>query len=452
MSMRHAVFRAATVAILAILSAMPVVAQVAAPVPAQTPPPLSVPAQIVPPVIPVQTPAEALAQDAADYAKQNGVPLEEAIFRLRAQQDSVAATDRLAILYKDRLAGISIEHYPDYRIVVLLTGNQPVADETVVAGGRIVGITFHTGAPATRDEILAAIGKHQADIRAALPHPPGMGVDPRTGELVVILNGADAAAVDQVAMTTKLTALAGVPVRLRVLGRDANAVGTMDVGGGSRVVGINPVDGRRYACTTGFVVTDGTRTGVVTAAHCPDTLSYVDRDRHETPLDFVGQWGWGYQDVQVNVSSETLRPLFYADTAKTVARPVTTWRNRTSTRAGDVVCHRGETTGYSCSQVELVDFAPAGDLCGGACTPTWVVANGPVCRGGDSGAPVFSGSIAFGIVKGASYRADGSCIFYYYMSTDYLPPGWSLLHGNAVGEVPTLNDPASKGGGAGGAF
>lgn len=429
--MRHAALRVAVAAFLAMSCVTAATGQVPAPLPA-------IPAQVVPPAAPVQTPAEALAQDAADYARQNGVSLDEAIFRLRAQQESVPATDRLQLLYKDRLAGIAIEHHPEYRIVVLLTGTQPVADEAVFAGGRQVPITFRTGAPATRDRVLAAIEKHQAEIRAALPRPPGMGVDPRTGELVVMVNSADASSIDQPALTAQLTELAGVPVRLRILGRDADS-GAMDVGGGSRVVGINPVDGRRYACTTGFVVTDGARTGIVTSAHCPDTLSYVDRSRRETPLTFIGQWGWGFQDVQVHVSTEALRPLFYADTAKTEARPVTTWRNRTSTRAGDVVCHRGETTGYSCSQVELVDFAPAGDLCGGACLPTWVAANGPVCRGGDSGAPVFSGTVAFGIVKGASYRADGSCIFYYYMSTDYLPPGWSLLHG--LGAPPEVGGP-----------
>jgi len=433
MSMRPAAFRAAIAAVLATLSLFPAAAQVSASTPQAAPP-----AQVVPAVVPVQSPADALAQDAAEYAKQNGVPLDEAIFRLRAQQETVPETDRLATLYRDRLAGISIEHHPDYRIVVLLTGDDPVADTAVSVGGRAVPIVFRTGAPATRDQILMAIATHQADIRAALPHPPAMGADPRTGELVVLVNSVDAATVDIAEMSRKLTGLAKVPVRVALMGRNANAA--MDVGGGSRVVGVNPVDGRRYACTTGFVVTDGARTGLATAAHCPDSLSYVDAARHETPLEFIGQWGWGYQDVQVNVSPEPLRPLFYADTAKTEARPVTTWRNRTSTRAGDIVCHRGETTGYSCAQVELVDFAPAGDLCGGACTPTWVTAAGPSCRGGDSGGPVFSGTVAFGIVKGSSYRADGSCIFYFYMSTDYLPSGWSLLHGSGA-TAPPLAQP-----------
>ena len=116
-----------------------------------------------------------------------------------------------------------------------------------------------------------------------------------------------------------------------------------------------------------------------------------------------------------------------ADTAKTDRRTVATWRNRAATRAGDIVCHRGERTGYSCSDVLLTDFAPAGDLCGGACTPTWVTVAGPNCRSGDSGGPVFIGGTALGLVKGASYAADGRCNFYYYMSTDFLPGGWSVL-------------------------
>ena len=52
---------------------------------------------------------------------------------------------------------------------------------------------------------------------------------------------------------------------------------------------------------------------------------------------------------------------------------------------------------------------------------------GPSCRAGDSGGPIFNGNVAFGIAKGGSYGRSGRCNFYYYMSTDYLPEGWSLL-------------------------
>ncbi len=380
----------------------------------------------------VQLPVDALMQDAAQYASRFGVTLDTAMHRMRAQAESVPATDALQAEFADRWAGIAVEHQPDYRIVVLLTGSEAVADRSIVAGDIVVPIVFRTGAAATRAVILDRIAKYQAQIRASLPHPPGLGVDQRTGEMVVMIASSDTSLDRDGALRERIAAMTGVPVRIDAVDRPSV---NMDVEGGARVVGT--VDGKRYACTTGFVVTDGVRSAIATAAHCPDTLTYVDGvdaegHRREWPLDFVGQWGWGYQDVQVNAAAGSpapvFTPLFYADTAKTVARPVVTWRYRTSTRAGDFVCHRGERTGYSCAQIAIVDFAPAGDLCGGACLPTWVAVEGPTCKGGDSGAPVFEGTTALGLVKGGTYRRDGTCLFYYYMSTDYLPPGWTLVH------------------------
>jgi hypothetical protein len=385
-------------------------------------------AQVSPDPPRLQTQVEAYAQDAAEYARRHAVPLDEAFRRLRAQEESVAATDAIAQAYAARLAGIAIEHQPAYRIVVLLTGSEPVPDQAVQAGGITVPIVFRTGAAATRTELVAAITTHQPAIRAALIHPPGMGVDPRTGELVLMVKAADAEAEGVAALDARFEALTGVPVRIRIVDLAGADFG---IEGGARVEGVDPANGRRYVCTTGFVVTDGARTGIATAAHCPDELTYRDPDGGEIPLDFVGQWGWRYQDVQINVSPRAQRPLFHADTAARGARTLTSWRNRHSTRAGDAVCHRGERTGYSCAEVELIDYAPPGDLCGGPCEPSWVTVTGPNCRNGDSGGPVFSGTIAFGIAKGGSYGAGGACNFYYYMSTDYLPPGWRLLTAGA---------------------
>lgn len=372
---------------------------------------------------PIESPAEAVAEDATEYARQFAVPLPEALARLSAQEASVAVTDRIAGRYRDRLAGIAIEHRPAYRILVSLTGTEPVAEERLVAGGITVPIVFRTGAAVTRERVIWAMTYHQAAIRAALRSAPGMGLDPRTGKLVVIIGSADASA-GVPALEARLAAIAGVPVQVRVLNHvDVN----LSPEGGGRVEGPNPDDGKRYVCTTGFNVTDGARDAVTTAAHCVDQLDYREPDGTIVPLSFVGQWGWGYRDVQVNAASTPLPPTFYADTARTRLRAVSAARTRAGTRAGDFVCHRGERTGYSCALVQLTDFAPAGDLCGGACLPTWVTVAGPTCKGGDSGSPVFSGTTALGIVKGASYRGDGSCAFYFYMSVDYLPGPWTLL-------------------------
>ena len=102
---------------------------------------------------PVQTQEQALTDDAEQYAAQFGVAPDEALRRLKAQQATVAATDAIAREFADRLAGISIEHSPVYRIVVLLTGSAPVADRTAAG----VPIVFNTGFKATHAQGLAAL-------------------------------------------------------------------------------------------------------------------------------------------------------------------------------------------------------------------------------------------------------------------------------------------------------
>ena len=380
-------------------------------------------AQNTPSLATVQPPAEALAQDATAYAALFGLTPDEAERRLRAQEATVAFTAAIGVTYRSRLAGIAIEQQP-FRLAVLLTGEDPVSDEAVVADGVTVPVVFRTGAAATLDELGAALATRQAAIRAALAHPPGMGIDQRRGELVIFVAAADYDAEDHDTLTARLATIAGVPVRVRSIDRPSV---DQAAEGGARLIGRVPGDSHRYLCTAGFAVTDGQRDGIATAAHCPDDLVYIDAAGRGHAMPFAGQWGWGFQDVQINLSDEPLTPAFLVDTARDVSRPVIGRRGAASMRAGDMVCHRGERTGYSCGVVELTSFAPAGDLCGGACSPTWITVSGPHCGGGDSGAPVFAGTTALGILKGGSYRSDGSCGFYFYMPLDYLPAGWRLL-------------------------
>ncbi|WP_294323963.1 hypothetical protein [uncultured Sphingomonas sp.] len=365
----------------------------------------------------------ALAQDAAEVARIRGIDPAEALVLLRKQAASVAATEWIEGEYRDRLAGTVIER--DGAVIVLLTGKRAVPDGQVTIDGLSIPIRFRTGATATRAEMLAAITAHQAAIRAMVQRPPAMGIDARNGELLVLIGAADAAG-DVAALKRQIVSLTGVPVRIATSGRpELDLAG--EVVGGSRLIGPDPASGRRFYCTTGFVVTNGMQNGIVTAAHCPDTLEHVAKDGTRKPLTFIEQWGWGFHDVQVNASPEAVQPLFFSDAARTVLRPVDGQRSRAGTRVGDIVCHRGEHSGYSCADVEMVDFAPSGDLCGGPCLPTWVAVAGPGCKGGDSGGPVFVGTTAIGLLKGASYRPDGTCVFYYYMSLDYLPDGWRLV-------------------------
>lgn len=383
----------------------------------------------------LQSTRAALEQDAGAIAELLHISPAEATRQLALQQASIPIADALATRFAGRIAGIAIEHVPDFRIVVQLTGDEPVEPEELDLDGERARIVYVTGARASHVELVQAITSYQAIIRASLIGAPGLGVDQRTGELVAVVSARDVAREGAVPLRDRLATLTGVPVRLRVVDETALDMAGEGEGlaGGMRMLGGVPGDPHQYLCTAGFVVTDGVRTALATAAHCPDTLRVRDAAGRQQVLAFGGQWGWGNQDVQINLSTVPLAPTFFADTARTMSRTVSGARPRAGTRAGDVVCHRGERTGYSCSMVELTDFAPAGDLCGGACLPTWTSVAGPACKGGDSGAPVFLGTTAYGILKGGSYRADGSCAFYFYMSTDYLPVGWRLLTADTRG-------------------
>jgi len=308
----------------------------------------------------------------------------------------------------------------------LLTGLDPVADR--VAAG--VPVVFKTGAKATHEQAIAAMRRHLIDFRSDLPGARGAGYDQRTGEVVLLVTPADASRLGIETIRRRAEQIGGVPVRVAV--NELNE-SNMSVDGGGRVEGLNLLTNRRNRCTTGFVVTNGETNAITTAAHCPDQLTYVDRDGGLSPtLPMIGSWGAAYRDVQINGSSSSPDPSFYADRGAGSLRNVRTWRNVASTRAGDFLCHYGESSGYSCATVELTDYAPPGALCGGPCSPTWVTVRGPSCIPGDSGGPVFSGDVAFGIAKGINRDDSGRCLFYYYMSTDYLPPPWRLLTASDV--------------------
>lgn len=274
-----------------------------------------------------------------------------------------------------------------------------------------------------------AMRRHLIDLRSELPGARGAGYDQWTGEVVLLVTSSDAQRYGLEAIRARAEQISGVPVRVAL---NELIEQNMSVDGGGRVEGLNTATGRRNRCTTAFVVTNGEQNAITTAAHCPDQLTYEDRDSTTVSLPLIGSWGAAYQDVQINGSPDSPGPFFYADRGAGSLRRLVTWRNRESTRAGDFVCHYGESSGYSCAVVELTDYAPPGQLCGGPCEPTWITVKGPSCIPGDSGGPVFSGEVALGIAKGINRDSSGRCNFYYYMSTDYLPPPWRLL---VVGDV-----------------
>lgn len=330
--------------------------------------------------------------------------------------------------FSERAAGLYFEHEPEYKLVVRLVGTAPMPPRKLHIDGVDVPVEFRTGAAARLDDLVHAIGRNLDHLKELLPELQGVGTDEQTGEIVlnILAVGSNREAV--AAERNAISRLVGFPVRIDF--QDV-AERSADIRGGARITSPSSY------CTSGFVVKNSSGTNAVsTAAHCEGINTYHNPDGTTHPLNTaISEFLDADQDVEVHTSSATERPEFYADSTAT-ARTLTGRRLRSSTAAGDPVCHRGATTGYSCGTVQQTNYAPTyAGACGSvACSAVFVkVAGGATtkCYGGDSGGPVFASQTAFGLLKSAAATGSsaGQCSYFTYMSTDYLPTGWTLLYG-----------------------
>lgn len=371
-----------------------------------------------------QRPAESLQEDARAYAAEFNVGVDEAMRRLRAQEQQGDVIDRLRRVNPGRFAGLWVEHQPEFRIVVRLAGDAPAPPEfAAAAAGSPSPVVFVTGASATESQVLGRIQASLPVFKTALPGLMGTDMDVRTGDIVLYVHATGAAGEMARAQGADLTRQAGHPVRIKLLDAPAQ---DGNVRGGANLSN----------CTTRFVVQNGAGTrGVLTAGHCPDAQTYSGFDGTTTAMSWVSEIRDADQDVQWHTTTLTEVPEFYADLT-TSARILTGRRYRTSTAPGNAVCHRGKATGYSCGTVESITYQPMyTDACPGTtCSAVWISVSGPnlKCYPGDSGGAWFNGQTAFGIYKGqsSSGTAVGNCTLAWYMSTDFISGlGVSLLYG-----------------------
>ncbi|MEN8401123.1 S1 family peptidase [Acinetobacter towneri] len=385
-----------------------------------------------------------LSEQANQYIKNHRVSLQEAQKRLAMQAAKEPLIEQIKNQYKGRLAGIYIEHDPDYKIVVRLKGNQPIQNFVGKVQSNIslfknidlnIPVEFQTGAVETLDEGLSRLKANIPNLKQLYPDLQATWYDEKTGEigLLVYTEGNS----NQSSLRQKLTTLSsknnGLPFTIEFTNQKMSDAAS--IRGGAYI------SSSASYCTSGFGIKNsaGTRY-MTTAGHCDNNL--IDRESGVT-LNFVDESRNANQDVQWHsvASGNTIVPEFYAD-SQTVARTLTGRRTRASTTQGDNVCHQGKTTGYSCGYVAQTNYAPTySNACNGqTCNPVWVRVKGTAsgtgngtlkCYQGDSGGPVFASQTAFGLLKGtlASGTGVGQCTEYYYMSTDELYNlGFSLVY------------------------
>ena len=354
------------------------------------------------------------------------------------EHSSAEHIGRLRSTYSGRLAGIYIEHRPDFRIVLRLTGADPVQLASVGSGSDAVPVEVVTGAPSSLAQLQNAVIGNLAALNELFPSMFGATADERTGEIRIDAIAATpiaAAAVQAKAEAARR--LLGAPVRIRAVN------GTVDrqaVRGSGNL---------QYNCTAGFVVQNGTRKGPLTAAHCLSSYDYYDL-ADGTAYTISGPSTAARNDASHDVrwldATADAVPQFYADTA--TPRVLTGRRTQSNTAVGSTVCHRGISSNYSCGSVESIAYTPTKPAtatspepyyCGSSsnitCANTWVQVGGSSlrCARGDSGGPWFSSTIALGIHSGGAVDGSGNCISAWYMSTDRISTGlgstYSLIYG-----------------------
>lgn len=361
------------------------------------------------------SPEDALHKDAQAYASAIGVAFEDALARLQTLEDFSVGIPLVETAAGNRFAGLWIEHEPDLRLVVRLTGSAPVPPQVLNLLSAFGGDTHVlVNAGHTYEELLAAQQRATSFIHEAYPDM-GFGVDVQTGSIE--LRGPTDLSEQQVA---EIEELAGVPISVTI---------TPSLQRG-HTYGGHQINAPGGACTTGFTSVDavyGTK-GVLTAGHCANggTLAtYIQTSTIDYRMSLGGKRWDANQDFSWwKDSTHGVYPLFfdgsqYRDVLGTKMR---------SQMQGQPVCHYGIKTGYSCGFVDNVNYNPGSSYCGDPnfvqCSSVWVAVGGSSqkCWFGDSGGPYFWQNTAWGLYSGQASNGPGSgqCFFVVMQSQEAL--------------------------------
>lgn len=260
----------------------------------------------------------------------------------------------------------------------------------------LVAVVWLPGA-ADADPWLPTAEAALAVVNALPPTPDtAWGIDPGTRQLTVIVSRAAPAA-----GAARLTAVAkrfGETVRIvrtasRIEEQGASVPGTGD---GILLGGDSMSDGK-IICSAGFVMERHGQPYVLTAGHCTAGLPAWQGVGPSMVSEFPGTDYGLVRDDQADAAGDV-------DLYDGTAQPITSVG---SAEVGEQVCASGQTTQVTCGQVTAVDVTVDygdGDVVRG------LIATNVHTDHGDSGGPLFDGSIGLGVVSGG----DGS--------TDYFQP------------------------------
>lgn len=380
---------------------------------------------------------EALKADAQELAAQIGIPFGQALKSLKSQEESGGEVEKLRREFGGRVAGVSVQHSPEYKIIVRLKGNGPVNKRLLKLASGELPIEFVAGAEFSMDDLKSAMTSNMAAIRNLFPTLQGVGIDEESGEVVVVVQATGIRINEVMNKKSELFKLLGRPVRVEVVETEASRSAVY--------AGATLGDEFGPECTSGYAVSNSAKTitALTTAAHCRFSISgtkgaplteYTSPAGGKIPITVVPDTHFfdGDQDIEMYTTTDEEKAQFFADSV-TAVRLVTGYRTMLGTMKNESICVRGLTTGFSCGYVALTNYTlDISTGCGPeACKPAWVQVKGSqlACANGDSGGPVFKVNQALGWIAAVHSKgtAKGQCEVAVYMPMEGLPSGWKLL-------------------------
>lgn len=343
--------------------------------------------------------ADPQLRDAVEYAADQGITLDEAIRRLRLQELTGELATKLMANEEHRFAGLWIQHTPTFRIIVQLTSGtietiQPYLANSILTSEIEVRNVRVPLATLRMDQEFAIRTLQKLD----LPVNSGINVAQNRVELYVT----DRQKLDHALATAAIH----LPATISVISVKALAAPEADLFGGLQI------NGPTLGCTSGFSVLHRASgaTGILTAGHCDDTLTYLG-----VQLPFWNQRVAGAYDIQFNAAgTHTVRNWIYAGGANRTITGKMTWGQQA---VGNFVCKQGRTTGYTCGYIVDKNYTYQG-------ASTWIRVHRDgvnLSEGGDSGGPWFTANTAYG-VHAAGVGDDAI-----YQATDYAEIGVSVV-------------------------
>src|SRR5688500_6401380 len=319
-------------------------------------------------------PSQALLQDAAAYAAQNEVSLDEAVRRLGLQAE-IGRLDAALTDQEPSFAGLWVEHQPQFKLVVRF--------QDKAAEGRLrtrLATTPLANVPVETRHAAASLAQLETRRAAAKKRMKGLGIpvdtDINIQENRVEIQSDRAQAVRAAIAAEK----APLPERVEIVAVPALA----------RPSVLRRGDGAPGMCTGGFTVRDYYgRLGTTKAAHCSNSTTF-----QAIALPLAAEAFYDSADVQWHLACPYTE-VTHEFNSGVGYRGTTGARGRADQTVGTYVCKWGTTTGRTCGYIQSrhaePSYVPNSD-------DTFVRVNGygaVLSAPGDSGGPWFLETIAY---------------------------------------------------------